>query len=959
MPYVIVAIVLIGMVLGCWLIFGPGPRRWRIFRRAQRLLEQGDWAAALRLVSTLQTSPRLSANWQGRLRSLAGECHQRAADFGLKEKRFEDALEHTLRAAAMQGLQEAEARARVLDAMLAECRRLFASGSGTVETQATLQLLGRVFTLQTPCAEASFWQGLCLIRQGNDEQALHALGLAHEQAGKQVIDPALYIGMLLHRQGRPQEGLRYLAEANRVDAGCPFITWQMGVSLVAGGGDNSLALRALQRAVGPRGLSMWTHHPDRAWVEAFPDGKSFVRRLASRHSYACPVLGSDLAVILRLGQLALAQAQYRQGNFQEAADLYTKLLQDSPPTLALLRGLGLSLARLERYDQAYKHLRIALDQENPKDPFTAGYLALCGALGKPTQPEDKPRNIVWAIRLLARFPVTAQPEGGHAGALGRTQEWAGLISAVHAEARALGIEIAQEDQLLLCDTLATVRATDGRAAAAYAHLAHTFPNAVLPVHAWLYTRAATTLGFTGERDMDLFARTFRDAGPARAYFEQQQWSFQDAEYTYLERYSTQAPGAFPEILGADYPPRGETFLLERSQREEEAGRNEAARACVEVLLRLAPDSLRGHDRLACLHFRRGDLEQAVSLLSGWQRLAPDDYWPLVRQAILEQQRGNARRRAEAIDRALGLTRGRLRGAVAYLGARLALRDAMGKAGSSEAPAANGKPADHSPLPANLGAFAGAVTLLEECLQHDPDHVEALWSLAAVRSVVGDREGLAQQAPTMDRPHVADARFHFLGAVCHLASGAYAKVIELGQRASTDEGLALESQFVMAWAHLHQQDTAAARQALQKVATTNKGPSAIYARALLGQLHFARGEHDEAIRWWSGVEAARRASWKLDEPLRQTALLAGLLNYQAERFEQAAERFREAGRLGLRDRRLGQLLVLALVRAGQRLLYEQATPALQPAWHVERAGSGEAISTMPNVPPATPHVAGGG
>ena len=45
-------------------------------------------------------------------------------------------------------------------------------------------------------------------------------------------------------------------------------------------------------------------------------------------------------------------------------------------------------------------------------------------------------------------------------------------------------------------------------------------------------------------------------------------------------------------------------------------------------------------------------------------------------------------------------------------------------------------------------------------------------------------------------------------------------------------------------------------------------------------------------------------------------------YEEGRFEQAAERFREAGKLGLRDRRLGPLLTLALVRAGQRLLYEQ-------------------------------------
>src|SRR5207302_8747390 len=98
-----------------------------------------------------------------------------------------------------------------------------------------------------------------------------------------------------------------------------------------------------------------------------------------------------------------------------------------------------------------------------------------------------------------------------------------------------------------------------------------------------------------------------------------------------------------------------------------------ARTSVEVLLQLAPTSTAAHDRLACLHYRQGKLDQAVEVLGNWRKLAPADHWPLVRQAIIEQERGNAERRAEVIDRALGLTRGPLRSAVAFLGAKLALR----------------------------------------------------------------------------------------------------------------------------------------------------------------------------------------------------------------------------------------------------------------------------------------------
>jgi tetratricopeptide (TPR) repeat protein len=232
------------------------------------------------------------------------------------------------------------------------------------------------------------------------------------------------------------------------------------------------------------------------------------------------------------------------------------------------------------------------------------------------------------------------------------------------------------------------------------------------------------------------------------------------------------------------------------------------------------------------------------------------------------------------------------------------------------PEKSGAPFQEAARPALLHS-AG---LLEKCLQDEPDHVEALWCLAAVRSVLADRAALAAQAPLMNRPAVQDARFHFLGAVCHLAARDYPRVLELGQRALSEESLAVESHYVMAWAHIYMRDAAAARQALAKVAAADHSPSAPYARALLGHLALARGDFDDGVKWWSAVDPVRRAQWQLDEPLRQTVLLAGLLAFNNQNYEQAAERFREAGKLRLRDRRLGGLLTLALVKAGQRLLY---------------------------------------
>jgi tetratricopeptide (TPR) repeat protein len=905
MLYVAIALVALAVLAGLWYVFGQGPRRRRAYARAGRLLRQGDWQAALEVVEKIRAAGRLSALWEGRLRNLAGECQHAAAAEAIKDKRFEDALGHFLTAAPLLNADPEELRGRVIEAMLAETRRLFAAETGSAGVEAVGEIIGRTLAVRSDCPEARFWLGLCQVRRGQTDHALVALTAAHEQASKRYLDPALYLGILLHRQGRPAEALRYLADANRIDANCPFVTWQMGLSLVAASGDSGLGVRALQRALGPRGFGLWLKHvstqpgqavsvttadvgsdPARVWVEAFPEAKSFVRRLAAKHRFVCPLLGTDLMALFRQGQIALGQALYRQGSFQESADLFARLLQDCPPSVPLLRGYGLALARLGRHDQAFKHLRTALEQEEPKDPLTAGYLALCGALGKPTQEEDKPKNVAWAIRLLARYHV---PDSA---------EWAGLYSAVFAEARSLGMTLAAEDQERLCDTLAAVHAADPAAAAAYAHVAATFPDAVKPIYAWLYCQAARVHGVTTDRDLDLFAHTFRDSGPARAYFTARGWDFGEVEYTYLERCAARRPGVLPEELGPDYAVKGEAFLLERSRQEEEAGHGDGAITVGEVLLRLLPASTAGHDRLSCLHYRRGDLDRAVALLSGWQRLAPADHWPLVRQAIIEQQRGNTERRAETIQHALGLTRGPLRAAIAFLGAKLALRSA----------------------PAERAALDAAAGLLNECLKEQPDHADALWCLAAVRSVRGDRDGLADQAPRMNRPDVCDPRFHYLAAVCHLAARDYATALDLAGRASADEGLAADSQYLMAWAYLHRNEEAAARAALEKVVASGKGYSADNARALLGRLSLTVNDYDAAAKWWTALDARHRAEWKLEEPLRQSVLLSGLHALEDGRYEPAAERFREAGRLGWRDRRLGSLLTLALVKAGLRLLY---------------------------------------
>jgi tetratricopeptide (TPR) repeat protein len=294
-------------------------------------------------------------------------------------------------------------------------------------------------------------------------------------------------------------------------------------------------------------------------------------------------------------------------------------------------------------------------------------------------------------------------------------------------------------------------------------------------------------------------------------------------------------------------------------------------------------------------------------LGGWCRLEPSNPLPLVSRAVIDGQRGNDAGRAQAVRQAIELTHGPQRAAIAILGARLAL---VGQAFQPDlASGQAGKP-DLRP----------AEALLQEALREEADNTEALGLLAAVRSAAGDRDGLATLAPSMNRPQVPEARFHYLAAVCFLAAGDDAQVLEACRRAWGEPSLLVECRYLMGWAHLRLGDEAAAIREWEVVARTADSPSAEHARALLGRLRFGRGEYEEAFPWWTGLDPKQRAAWGLDEPLRGTMFLSGLLALGEERYEQAAERFRDAGKLGLHDRRLGPLMTLALVKAGQEKLF---------------------------------------
>ena len=885
--YGALAALVIVVLFVLWLLWGSGPRRIRTYNRARRLLQQGAWEEALTLAQQMQKR-RLSPSWSGRIRNLEGECYRAASLAALKAQDYEEGLDHALCAAELLNANVEQARHGVIEAMLAEARRLFSASNGN-NTDAVHKHLSRLLAIQPDCPEATFWQGLCHLRDGDTELAVEALRKARgeEGAGSSTafLDPLLYLGALLLRGGQPKEALRLLTEANRIDKNCPLVTWQLCTAMLAAGGDLHIAVRALQRALGSQGVLLWASHPQRLWVEAFPENRSFVRRLAGQYPYTCPLWGSDLHVILSQGQTTLAEGFYRLGKYQEAADLFDQVARQSAPSRVVLRGFGLALARLGRFDEAFTHLRTAHDLEEPKDRWTAGYLALCGAQARPLRPEDKEKNVAWAIRLVTRFTAPGDVE------------WAALVNRIFAEARAVGLALSLEDQLYLCEHLLSVQATDAAAAEAYHHLVATFPHSFRPEYSWLYCRAAQQHAHSGPHTLELFARTFRDQEAASAFFEARQWDFDEMEFAYLQSAAQRQPGSFPEALGFDYPAHGEKMLEARSLRMEQTNRMEEARAAAQVWLMLAPRSSAAHDRLAYLAYHAGDPGRAVDLLAGWERLEPTNPWPLVRQAVIRYEQGDPCRGGGAIRKALTLREGSSHAAIAFLGAKLALK--------------NGAPGDQET----------ALELLAECLQHDPQHREARWCLAALRVRAGDLAALAALAPFMKPPEVSQPRHQLLAAICHLDGGDYSTVMDACQRAAENPALASECAYVMGWAALLRKDPGTAALTLRRVAENKDSPSAAHARALLGGIRFYQGDYEEAIHWWNALDAEQRAAWSLSEPLQQVVFLSALKAMEAGQFEQAAEKIREAGKLGLHDRRLGPLLTLVLVQAGQKLLYQ--------------------------------------
>lgn len=341
----------------------------RTLRAARRAIDRGDLDTALALLNKIRPVPAGPPKpWHAEQKHLEAECLYAAAETALRDRRFADALDHYKAVAVLVGMEESEASRRVVEAMLAEARRLSAAAP---DGPALSVLLALILERQPPCPEASFWLAMYHLRHKETAAGIQALEAAHAATEGRQIDPCLYLGAVWLREGKPREALRVLAEANRIAPGCPLVSWHLGMALVESGGDALLALRALQKATAADGLPKFLRAPQRLWADTLP-AEPWVRNLAQRAAshrteFRCPIGLDQVEPIYQRARLALAETLVTCDRAEESVPIFTDLLKtlDHP---AVRRGLGLALTQLGEWDRALPHLRNAYAAERPATP---------------------------------------------------------------------------------------------------------------------------------------------------------------------------------------------------------------------------------------------------------------------------------------------------------------------------------------------------------------------------------------------------------------------------------------------------------------------------------------------------------------------------------------------------------------------------------------------------------------
>lgn len=837
-------------------------------RNARKELENGDWQAAFTSAGQLRNPKRPDPRFERRIRNFEGDCLYRAAELALQGRRYAEALELMRGAGDRLGLPETEFDKRIEQLLLAELRRRIA----TDPTANEIRRLGQeVMRVRPEHPEASFWLGIHHLHAGRKDSAREILHDAIIDAN--VPDGALYLGVLLMQLGEDFDAFQCLRQAAHLAPECPVILAYYGAAIIANNGDAASAVRALEKATSVDGLGKLSRSKEDVWAALGP--KSWMSALSRRASISCPLGLDKIDEMMAMARRSLAVALERCDRATDAASVYYQSFSAGDHSLEVRRGLGLSLARTELYDDALPHLQAAYERENPPSAALIGNLALTLTKVGASKPQDQARNIQQALNVLTAIDVR------------HDAEWARLARVVVGEAKKADVDLTSAHRLSLARAFAAADARDAIAIETFDRLGAEADTLPLDVAA-AYVRAAAESNVCGTNDEALFNRAFKEREGLKRHFADHKWDFAAVERLYLVRWVQRHPGRYPDAPGPLYAAIAERILTDEWRKHMAEGRHEEGRAALDLAFRLGPVRALTLDRLAEQADRRGDREDVLQYLETWAKHHPHDPRPLVRRAMLDRRDGKSVAALERLTDACGIANGTQRSKLLLITVRVALEARQ---------------------------FEAAEELFEQARQLAPQDPVPTIGLAAMALKRSDHERLASLAPLFTENGANEPLKSLLAAVSFaLAGDEAASVVELAV-AAEDNSLAADVQYLRTAILVWHGQTEEARKEIDCI-QKNSGHSREAVLALQGILAWKSFDYADALLAWGEIPSTRRAQWNLDRHLAAAAFLFGAGELNEQRPAEAVEWFRQAREYGLKNDRLAIMEAVARQQLNQ-------------------------------------------
>ena len=290
----------------------------------------------------------------------------------------------------------------------------------TNNDQRALETL-RAAVLAVPgSADINFSLGRAYLDNGQTSEALPFLRKA-ASLDQNSIDIAVDLGETLTILGHMDEALQLIEQARIHWPQHPKLAFTHAVAALTIG-NRETALKALE-------IALETDHPEHDWYILFARtilGKDLYRPIANKSDYAWLLKAEqalDQALILQPDQyetkLLLAEVILRKGNFEQAFDMFEKLMDYPEFHSAEYRwrvqaGMGQVSLKLEQYDSALASLQEAV-QDQPENVYLHHLLAESYFLSRLEKqalttarfalrllPDDL-ENLTWFADIMARL----------------------------------------------------------------------------------------------------------------------------------------------------------------------------------------------------------------------------------------------------------------------------------------------------------------------------------------------------------------------------------------------------------------------------------------------------------------------------------------------------------------------------------------------------------------------------